>query len=182
MCRINITKFVFILGLFFILFSCIESKADGGINEELNYSNLKIESVKYLEIEIALLNKDSLLKQNPADYLKSLSYYNFEESNKMVNRLPFDYFINKEWVTKKDVGELMPFIRYKNLAKLPWPSIYSQKPKVNLTIGIEAMRLINIYRDTSFKYPAVFCTIDEQDQLVKEYINWWNKEQSLEGY
>ena len=150
---------------------------------ELTYIPLKINNQKYFEIQKAMSNKDSLLNIKPINFLKSLAHRKLEkgtETNKIINTIPFNIFIHKEWVTKDDVRQLMKFIHNRDIAKTPWPMISSQMPMVNSNIGIEAMHLINIYKDTTFHYPSLcstyyLCKPEEQVEKAKEFEIWWKE-------
>jgi hypothetical protein len=59
-------------------------------------------------------------------------------------------------------------------AQMPLHSQNSNIPSSNLTYGIEAMRLINIIKDSTSRYPD-FININtpaEQDRLAKEISEW----------
>ena len=151
---------------------------------ELDYNSLKIDSQKYFEIQKSMTNKDSLLNIKPIDFLKSLTYRKLKkgtETNKIINTIPFNIFIHKEWVTKEDVRQLMKYLYKQDIAETPWPMISSQMPKENSTAGIEAMHLINIYKDTTFHYPSLcstyyLCKPDEQVEKAKEFEIWWKEQ------
>jgi hypothetical protein len=54
-------------------------------------------------------------------------------------------------------------------------------PMVNSTVGIEAMHLISIYKDTTFHYPSLcstyyLCKPEEQVKKAKEFEIWWKEE------
>ena len=150
---------------------------------ELNYNPLKISQKKYIEIQLAISNKDSLLKIKPIDFLKSLSHRKLKkgtETHKIINTLPFNNTIKNEWVTKQDVEQLMKLIYNQDIAETPWPMISSQMPMINSTVGIEAMHLITIYKDTTFHYPSLcstyyLCKPENQIETAKEFENWWKE-------
>jgi len=141
--------------------------------------------VNSFEILNSVENKERLLKIKPLDYLKSLATERLEKgiiTHKPINTLAFNIRIHNEWVTKEDVKELMEFINNETEAKTPWPMISSQMPLENTTIGIEAMHLIKIYKDTTFHYPSLcstyyLCKPEDQNKLVLEYQEWWEEEQ-----
>lgn len=137
----------------------------------------------WIEITNAISQKDSLLKYRPNDFLRMLSFQKLDTGTAMkkkIHSLPFNYFIQGEWVKKEDVAELIKSIYSTKISKAPLPIVSSQMPMVNSTVGIEAMHLIEIYRDSTFRYPSLcstyyFCKPEEQMQKADELNTWWQK-------
>lgn len=162
----------------------------GETTTELNNNSLKMSNRKYLEIQTAVPNKDSLLGIKPIEFLKFLAHGKLEkstETNKIINIIPLNFFIYNEWVTIDDVRELMTLIYNQEISSTPWPIISSQMPMVHSTVGIEAMHLINIYKDTTFHYPSLcsthyLCKPEEQMEKAKEMEIWWKAEQNRSSH
>ncbi len=145
-----------------------------------------LDSITYQKITNSKFNRtnDSLIKIKPIDFLRYLSTTNFK-NNLIQNRnsifahsICFHNRINKEWITKEDVKQLMCYIKSKELAIIPYSVISSATSIERSTVGIEAMHLIKIYRDRTFDYPDLcspvyFCKPENQDQLAQDYIIWW---------
>ena len=137
----------------------------------------------YIDVMKIISNKDSLLKIEPLKYLEALSFVKLDKGNakhKIINTLPLNYFVTDEWIKKSDVEKLMPLIYEKKLSYQPWPTISSQFPNENSTKGIEAMHLIKIFRDSTFRYPSICSTCEissqkEQDERADELTKWWKE-------
>ena len=149
--------------------------------EHLDYKSWKkIKDSKFNKIN------DSLFKISPVDYLRFLITTEFSGENNLVtnrNRLfalsiPFENSINNSWIEEKDIEILIKYVKSKEFAYLPYSTISSAASTDNSTIGIEAMHLINIYKNKKFYYPDLcstiyFCKLENQDKLAEEYIIWW---------
>jgi len=150
---------------------------------KLSHNQLKISDLEYFNIRQSISNKDSLLKVKPIDFLKSLTHRKLEKgtkTNKIINTLTFNNTIQNEWVTKQDVEQLIELIYNQDIAETPWPMISSQMPMINSTVGIEAMHLITIYKDSTFHYPSMcstyyLCKPEEQNEKAKEFDKWWKE-------
>jgi hypothetical protein len=72
----------------------------------------------------------------------------------------------------------MNFVKSKDFAFIPYSFLSSSASTEKSTVGIEAMHLINIYKNKDFYYPDLcstvyFCKPENQDKLATEYIIWW---------
>ena len=85
----------------------------------------------------------------------------------------------RDWVTKEDVAELMPFVNSRQPARRVVLQIHSSIPSTNLsTVGVEAIFLIRRYNGES-KPPGwgdVYLDPKDQDEVAAEYLSWWRAE------
>ena len=167
-----------------------------GLSQESNIENFPSKRTTELDfkdwsyVSSMLFNPaDSLLQVEPIDYLRFLSTFKYdikdsllEQLEKHVTILPptilWKYTINNKWIKKEDIDTLIMFVHSKQPAHIPWPMISSMIPYENTTVGIEAMHLINLYRNEKFHYPSLcstyyFCKPENQDILADEYVEWW---------
>ena len=145
-----------------------------------------LDSITWKRINDSKFNRinDSLFKIKPIDYLRYLSTTNFK-NNLVQNRdsffapsICFYNHVNNIWVTKEDVAELINYIKSKEFAYIPYSVVSSAASTEKSTVGIEAMHLINIYKNKNFYYPDLcspiyFCKPENQNKLAEEFILWW---------
>lgn len=151
-----------------------------------NFKIKLLDSIKWNSINNSKFNRinDSLIKIKPIDYLRYLATSNFK-NNLIQNRnsyfapsICFYNRINNNWINKEDVEQLMNYIKSKEFAYIPYSVFSSAASTEKSTVGIEAMHLINIYKNKDFYYPDLcstfyFCKPENQDRLAQEYIIWW---------
>ncbi|MEC4005531.1 hypothetical protein OX283_012750 [Flavobacterium sp. SUN052] len=147
---------------------------------------IPLDSITWEKINNSKFNRinDSLIKIKPINFLRYLTTTNFK-NNLIQNRdssfapsICFYNRINKNWITKDDVEQLMNYIKSKEFAYIPYSVLSSAASTEKSTVGIEAMHLIKIYRNKEFYYPDLcstvyFCKPENQDKLAQEYIIWW---------
>jgi hypothetical protein len=169
-------KRIYYIILLTLFYSCAQKKVVP--DQKLAFSEVQ----NYARTLEAISLKDSLLKMKPTDFLRAISFIKLDTGTtkiKYIHNIPFNFYIQKEWVTEKDVAELMTFIYDRKVSQMPLHRESSCMPDFNSTKGVEAMRLIRIYRDSTYRYPTCsglnLSKPEEQEQKAKELDEWWKK-------
>jgi len=123
---------------------------------------------------VAMLgNQKNFLNTSPLDYL---GYLSCVSENQTVSIVLITFDVESNWVTKEDVAKLMPYIESTQPARKPWLN-GMEKPKSTSTIGIEAMHLVEIYKNKNFNYPYTesegYCTKEQQLIRAQQLHDWW---------
>ena len=166
-----ITKIsVLFVGL--LLFSCNDSP-----KEEAKISEIVCEEGNETVLKKAVLNQENLNATSPLDYLNLLACV-AEDGTPSV--ILFMYRVDNKWVTKEHVTELMKLINSTQPARRPWSSVNDGHASSNSTIGIEAMQLIELYKDSNYVYPTMtdggFITAEAQVTKADELRKWWESQ------
>lgn len=157
-------------------------------NSDLKFNSSQVnlsDSQNWVKVLNAIPMKDSLLAIKPINFYRSLTFLDLDpgtERVKYIHNIPFNYYIQNEWITEADVDTLISFIYEKRIAQTPLHRESSCLYEYNSTNGIEAIRLIQIFKDSTFRYPSCLGininTPEKQDQLGSEIENWWKKYKS----
>ncbi|GGD31509.1 hypothetical protein GCM10011343_22110 [Flavobacterium orientale] len=118
-------------------------------------------------------NADSISKITPIDLLRYLitGTADSESDIKLIK-----YTIPKSWITKENVTQLMPFVYAKKKSRQIQSIMSSFASPKNSTIGLEAMHLINLYRNQNYNYPELcfLCHSKKtQNEMADDYSSWW---------